>query len=95
MTPQTGSDSLPDSDTPAGAETWGATDALLQAWNSEMLSWRSRGVRVWDWWPAVAGSVGPDGNVAFAPGMSSDGTHPNDTGNAAIAAAMVASGLLP
>ena len=82
-------------DTPAGAETWGATDSLLQAWNAELLSWRSRGVRVWDWWRSVAGGVGAGGNVVLAPGMTSDGTHPNDQGNAQIAADMVASGLLP
>lgn len=82
-------------DTPAGAETWGATDSLLQAWNAELLSWRARGVRVWDWWRSVAGAVGPGGNVTFAAGMSSDGTHPSDAGNAQIAADMVATGLLP
>lgn len=82
-------------DTPPGTETWGATDSLMQAWNAEMLSWRSRGVRVWDWWSVVAGAVGPGGNVAMAPGMTTDGVHPSDAGNAAIAAAMVASGLLP
>ena len=82
-------------DTPAGVETWGATDSLLQAWNAETLTWRSLGVRVFDWWRSVAGAVGPGGNVAFAASMSSDGTHPNDQGNAQIAADMVATGLLP
>lgn len=82
-------------DTPAGSESWGATDSLLQAWNTELLAQRARGVRVWDWWSVVAGTVGPGGNVTFAPGMTSDGTHPSDEGNAAIAAAMAASGLLP
>lgn len=82
-------------DTPAGAESWGATDSLLQAWNAEMLSWRSLGVRVFDWWRSVAGAVGPGGNVAFAAGMTTDGTHPDDEGNTAIAADMVATGLLP
>lgn len=82
-------------DTPAGSESWGATDSLLQAWNAEMLSWRSLGVRVFDWWTSVAGSVGPGGNVAFAAGMTTDGTHPDDEGNAAIAGDMMATGLLP
>lgn len=82
-------------DTPAGAETWGATDSLLQAWSAELLASRARGVRVWDWWRSVAGGVGAGGNVVFAPGMTSDGTHPSDQGNAQIAADMVASGLLP
>lgn len=82
-------------DTPAGGESWGATDSLMQGWNTEVLSWRSRGVRVFDWWTPVAGSVGPGGNVAFASGATTDGTHPSMSGNTLIAAAMAATGYLP
>lgn len=82
-------------DTPAGSEVWGATDSLMQTWNTEVLSWKAAGVRVFDWWTPVAGSVGPSGNVAFAAGMTSDGIHPNDAGSAAIVAAMLATGQLP
>jgi len=82
-------------DTPAGAESWGATDSLMQAWNAEALSWRERGVAVFDWWSSVAGAIGPGGNVTFAAGLTTDGTHPNDEGNAAIVVDMVATRQLP
>ena len=81
-------------DTPAGGETWGATDALMQQWNAEMLTWRANGIAVWDWWSAVAGPIGVNGNVTLG-AYTDDGTHPNDAGNARIATAMAASGLLP
>ena len=80
-------------DIPAGAETWGATDSLMQSWNAEMLTWRASGIAVWDWWSAVAGPIGVNGNVTLG-ANTSDGTHPNDAGNAKIAVAMAISGLL-
>ena len=83
-------------DTPTGSENYGSDDAKRVAWNAEVLSWRENGVFVADWdSPVAAAAANANGQVPFASGMTTDSIHPNDTGNAAIAAQMLLDGVLP
>lgn len=63
---------------------WGASDALRVAYNTEVLGWRSAGVLVADTATAISGSTS-GGQVQMASGSTTDGIHPNDTGNALLA----------
>ena len=69
-------------DTPAGAENYGSTDSVRVAWNAEVLTWRARGIAVADTSTVLNGNVNANGQIPMLAGSTTDGIHPNDTGNA-------------
>ncbi len=70
-------------------KTYGSTDALRVAYNTEVLSWQSRGLLVADLATVISGA--PDGTtqIQMLAGTNSDGIHPNDTGNTLLSNALL------
>lgn len=63
-----------------------ATDALRVAWDNEVVaSYGASGYAIFDVRPALNGTTDADGQVNIAAGLTTDGIHPNDAGNAALA----------
>lgn len=73
--------------TNAAVRPYGSTDALRVAYNAESLALAGRGVAIADTALAVSGTT-TGGQVQMAAGSNDDGIHPNDTGNAALTAAL-------
>lgn len=63
-------------------KNWDATDSLRTAYNADVLTWVNRGIAVADLATAISGSTDSDGQINILTGASTDGIHPNDTGNA-------------
>lgn len=62
---------------------WGSSDSLRTALNTATLALANRGVLVADTATPYSGTT-TGGQVQIAAGMSSDGIHPNNTGNTAL-----------
>lgn len=65
------------------AKGYGATDSLRTAYNAEVLAQAGRGIIVADTSAAVSGATS-GGQVQMAAASTTDGIHPNDTGNATL-----------
>jgi len=63
---------------------FGANDANRVAYNTEVKAWS--GISVLDFSAALSGVTDGDGQVNILAGMTSDNIHPNDAGNAILAA---------
>lgn len=68
--------------TPNDTKLWGADDANRIALNSDVAAWPE--VNICDASTALSGSVDGTGKTLLASGVSDDGLHPNDAGNALI-----------
>ena len=64
---------------------WGSSDSLRTSLNAEAVASVSRNLLVADTASAVSGATS-GGQVQYAAGMTTDGVHPNDAGNTALAA---------
>ncbi|MCV7416427.1 SGNH/GDSL hydrolase family protein [Mycolicibacterium litorale] len=73
--------------TNATVRSYGTTDARRVAYNSELLQLAPNGLLVADVAEPLSGPV-VGGQVQMAEGLSKDGIHPNDAGNAVIGVAV-------
>lgn len=71
---------------------YGTDDALRRALNDDYRKWAGRGSIVADFDRAIAGTADASGQVQMAAGTTSDNIHPNDAGNAAMAAILSKAG---
>ena len=69
--------------TPNDTKLWGADDANRIALNADVAAWP--GLTVYDASAVTSGVVDGTGKTLLKSGVSSDGLHPNDAGNALIA----------
>ena len=75
---------LPTNDT---VKAWNSSDSLRRAWNDDTRRLATqRGLLVLDADAVLAGVDNGAGQIQMLAGSSSDGVHPNDTGNALLAA---------
>lgn len=76
---------LPTNDT---VKAWNSSDALRRAWNDDVRKLASsRGMLVVDADAVLAGEANGSGQIQMLAGSTTDGIHPNDTGNALLASA--------
>lgn len=68
----------------SGAEAYGTDDVKRINWNNEVVSWRKRGQVVLDWATAIAGTTDSAGMQGMKSDFTTDGIHPNTTGNTYI-----------
>jgi lysophospholipase L1-like esterase len=68
----------------ASVKSYGATDSLRVAYNTEMLAQASRDIMVVDAASAINGSI-TGGQMEMNPLYQNDGIHPNDAGNTVLA----------
>jgi lysophospholipase L1-like esterase len=75
---------LPTNDT---TKAWNSSDSLRRAWNDDTRRLATqRGLLVLDADAVLAGVDNGAGQIQMLAGSNSDGIHPNDTGNALLAA---------
>lgn len=70
---------------PTNSKAWNASDSLRQAHNADIRSWAARGIPVADFAAVLEGPDNGSGQLTLAAALTSDSTHPNDAGNAAMA----------
>lgn len=67
-----------------------SSDSRRVAYNTEIAAMAARGEVLVDYSATISGATDGDGQVNITAGMTTDGIHPNDAGNAVMGAALAA-----